>query len=828
VTKIDAVTSGTIGYEIYMRASGLYGFAQKPENQAIFGIYPYRNPNDTTDAGGYFRDTYAEITDTFTLVNVVKEGWVNEDGGFAYYVEGEKLYGVQHIDGFYYDFGENGVNVGQTKLTGLFYDEEAEVYRYSYIGMLTSGWQMVNNEWYYFDSSTIAAVVGNKTLNHVPYEFEETGKLVSGVWMNVFTGYRYYYGPDYVRKGWYKIGEDMYYFRDAFAVTGKQEVAQMDNVSMRMWYTFDENGACQGALTDIVEKNGKLYFVENGKPIEKGLFKFGEYYYYSEYDGSLIVNAKWYAWKVDASSELPIGTYEFDAQGRLLGSDNATVGGVSGIVEKNGKLYYYENGKPYEKGLFELDGDYYYAEYDGSLIMNQSWYAWKLDESSNLPTGTYEFGPDGKMYHGIVNKNGVWYYYENGRTYEKGLFKLDGNYYAAKSKGLLAVNEKYYTWKVDASADLPKGNYEFGPDGKMLQGIVNKNGALYYYENGVGVEKGLFLYTDGSHYFADSYGKLVTNQRYYTWKVDASAQLPEGNYEFGPDGKLLGSSIYGEIVSKNGKLYYYENGKPVEKGLIKLNGDYYYTEYDGSLIVNQKWYAWKLDASSDLPKGTYEFGADGKMLQGIVEKNGKLYSYENGCKVEKGLFKYNGDYYYSEYDGSLVVNQKWYAWKLDASSDLPKGNYEFGPDGKMLQGVVDKNGKLYYYENGRKVEKGLFKFEGNYYYSEYDGSLIVNQKWYAWKVDQSSDLPEGTYEFGADGKVIGASTTGEIVNKNGKLYYYEKGYPVEKGLFVLDGYYYYSEYDGSLIVNQKWYVWKHNGLLYPMTYTFNEFGQIVK
>lgn len=146
----------------------------------------------------------------------------------------------------------------------------------------------------------------------------------------------------------------------------------------------------------------------------------------------------------------------------------------------------------------------------------------------------------------------------------------------------------------------------------------------------------------------------------------------------------------------------------------------------------------------------------------------------------------------------------------------------------MLQGVVDKNGKLYYYENGRKVEKGLFKFEGNYYYSEYDGSLIVNQKWYAWKVDQSSDLPEGTYEFGADGKVIGASTTGEIVNKNGKLYYYEKGYPVEKGLFVLDGYYYYSEYDGSLIVNQKWYVWKHNGLLYPMTYTFNEFGQIVK
>ena len=153
---------------------------------------------------------------------------------------------------------------------------------------------------------------------------------------------------------------------------------------------------------------------------------------------------------------------------------------------------------------------------------------------------------------------------------------------------------------------------------------------------------------------------------------------------------------------------------------------------------------------------------------------------------------------------------------------MPVGTYEFGTDGKILNGIVDKDGILYYYENGNRVEKGLFMFDDAYYYTEHGGVLIVGQKWYCWKLDTSAELPKDSYEFGPDGKMLQG-----IVDKNGKRYYYENGKPVEKGLFILDGYYYYSEYDGSLITNEKWYVWKHNDLLYPKTYTFNELGQIV-
>ena len=821
-SKINVVTSGTIGYEIYMRASGLYGFAQKPESQAVFGVYPYRNPNDTSDAGGYFRDTYVEIVDEYTLVNAVKEGWINEDGGFAYYVEGERLTGIQQVEGFYYDFGETGVNVGQTKFTGLFFDEEANAYRYSYIGELASGWQSIGGEWYYFKD--LQAAKGSLKISGVTYDFEENGKLVSGKWVNVFTGWRYYYGPTYVQKHWYEIDGEWYYFREGIAVTGYQYVGSKAEVhSDKRWRSFDENGVYQGDLTGIYLLNDKYYYVEDGKPTEKGLFVWGGAYYYAQWDGTLICNQRYYAWKLDSTSELPKGTYEFGPDGRMLGTegDNA-----DGVVEKDGVLYYYENGQPTEKGLFIYDGHYYYSQYDGKLICNQKYYAWKLDSTSELPVDHYEFGEDGRMLNGIVDKDGVLYYYENGKRVHKGLFLYNGHYYDAEADGKLITDQKYYVWKLDTSAQLPKDTYEFGADGRMLQGIVNKSDVLYYYVNGKPTEMGLF-YQDGYHYYAQYDGKLITGQKYYAWRLHSSSQLPVGHYEFAEDGRVLGSCDGGEITSKNGLLYYYENGKPTEKGLFKMGGYYYYSQWDGQLITSGRYYAWRIDASCDLPVGTYEFDEGGRMLQGIVNKSGVLYYYVNGKPTEMGLFKIGDDYYYSQYDGKLITDQKYYAWRLHSSCDLPVNHYEFDAEGKMLQGIVDKDGTKYFYENGRPVEKGLFFYEGNYYYSQYDGKLICGQKYYAWKHDITSALPSGHYEFDAEGKMLGASSTGEIVLKNGTYYYYENGKPVDKGLFFLNGYYYFALYNGELVVNQKYYVYRGNDLLFEKTYTFNELGQII-
>ena len=393
---------------------------------------------------------------------------------------------------------------------------------------------------------------------------------------------------------------------------------------------------------------------------------------------------------------------------------------------------------------------------------------------------------------------------------------MDGDYYFAKYNGKLVTNTTMYAWATNC--DKPKDTYTFGPDGKMVGTnpngeIIEIDGVRRYYESGKPAEKYLVC-VDGDYYFTQYNGKLVTNTTMYAWATNCD--MPKGTYTFGPDGKMIGSDSDGEIVELDGVLYYYENGEGVEKGLVEVDGDYYFAFYKGKLAVDTIQYAFLTNC--DLPKDNYEFGADGKMLNGIIEKDGVLYYYENGKGVEKGLIEFDGSYYFARFGGKLAVNETLYAHA--SNCDMPKGNYEFGANGKMLNGVVEKGGALYYYDYGKTVGEGLFYYEGAYYFAFYNGKLAVNMTQYAYKT--KCDLPKGNYEFGADGKVLNG-----IIEKDGVLYYYENGQGVEKGLVYLDGYYYFAQYKGKLVTNQKkFYVYEANGLLLESEYDFNELGQI--
>ena len=788
VTKIDAVTSGTIGYEIYMRASGLYGFAQKPENQAIFGIYPYRNPNDTTDAGGYFRDTYAEITDTFTLVNVVKEGWVNEDGGFAYYVEGEKLTGVQQIDGFYYDFGENGVNVGQTKLTGLFFDEEAQVYRYSYIGELADGWQSIGGEWYYFKN--YAAVSGPTKVGQLNYEFEENGKLISGVWVNTLNGYRYYYGPAYYSNSWREIDGNWYYFRNGCRVTGIKFVPRQENKAISEWRLFDENGVDCGLAPDgMYILDGVEYYLVSGQK-SYGLRKVGEDYYLFKNDG-IVKNKRTYAWV--SHCDLPVADYDFGADGKLL----------NGIVEKVDGMYFYENGNLATCGLVEYGGTYYYV-YWGGIVKTGKQYV--VRTRCDLPAmQSYEFGEDGKILNGVVEKEDGLYFYENGNLATCGMVNWEGNYYYVYWEGVIKTGKQYV---VRTRCDLPAmQNYEFGADGKMLNGVVEKENGLYFYENGNLATCGMVNW-EGNYYYVYWEGVIKTGKQYV---VRTRCDLPASkHYEFGADGKMTSG-----IVEKDGVMYFYENGAPATCGLIEWNGDYYYTDWDGIVQTGKKYVS---RTRCDLPVGNYEFGSDGKMLEGIVEKDGVMYFYENGAPATCGLINWEGDYYYVYWEGVIKTGKQ---HVVRTRCDLPVGTYEFSEDGKMLDGFIVRDGVKYYYVNGVPGTRGLTLIDGDYYYIYWEG-IVKTGKQYT--IATNCDLPISTYEFDEEGRMLNGFYSGS----DGSIYYYINGKKAVSGLYYVDGYYYFVVSAGKLITNQTdYYVWKGNGLLFETYYDFNELGQII-
>ncbi len=150
--KINAVHGGEVNYKIYLRANALYSFCQKPENQSIYGLKPFDNTDviigGSTEKGGYFESTYKEFEDRYTLSVVKKNGWINEDGGFAYYIDGERLTGVQYADGYYYDFGENGINVGQQKYTG-FFQNDSKTYYVKLGELMKSVWQLVGDVMYH-------------------------------------------------------------------------------------------------------------------------------------------------------------------------------------------------------------------------------------------------------------------------------------------------------------------------------------------------------------------------------------------------------------------------------------------------------------------------------------------------------------------------------------------------------------------------------------------------------------------------------------------------------------------------------------------------------
>jgi len=136
---------GHIGYDVYLRANALYSFSSKPENQEIYGLYPFTNVRDdgVQENGGHFQSVYKEFEDNYSLNNGIKDGWVVEGGGFAYYVNGEKYTGIREIDGHYYDFGDNGVNIGQKKYTGVMTDAQGNEY-YLVDGVKYTGWMVLD------------------------------------------------------------------------------------------------------------------------------------------------------------------------------------------------------------------------------------------------------------------------------------------------------------------------------------------------------------------------------------------------------------------------------------------------------------------------------------------------------------------------------------------------------------------------------------------------------------------------------------------------------------------------------------------------------------
>ena len=347
-------------------------------------------------------------------------------------------------------------------------------------------------------------------------------------------------------------GHNLYYYFDVDGKAVKNVLpdggkdfwipAEKTNGLLPEWgYYFDENGVIphdEQFQNGIVEEGGVKYYYIDGIRVHMGMFKLDGSFYYAKSDGALIVNRTYYCERM-SDSGLPEGTYSFDADGKLK----------NGIVAENDSLYYYLNGALHYAGLIEIDGSYYYVRTSGEVVHGRS--HWITKTNGLMSERSYQFAEDGRMIDpeikdtgkdGIVQENDSLYYYRDGVRYYAGLIEIDGSYYYVRTNGEVVHGRSY--WITKTNGLMGERSYQFAEDGKMINpeikdtskdGIVQEDGSLYYYRDGVRYYAGL-IEIDGSYYYVRTSGEVVHGRNY--WITKTNGLMPEKSYAFDDNGRM--------------------------------------------------------------------------------------------------------------------------------------------------------------------------------------------------------------------------------------------------------------------------------------------------
>ena len=447
-------------------------------------------------------------------------------------------------------------------------------------------------------------------------------------------------------------------------------------------------------------------------------------------------------------------------------------------------------------------------------------------------------------------------YYKDGELQKTGWTVIDGNtYYLDTENGYAATG--ITTLVPDGATEEARcvfdaegvfqsdvtGVYSVGADTYWLNsGIIEEEAGLkrvvkedgevnYYY---FAVQKNLEE-RDGLTLSAAVKSTVLNGKDCWLHKTNGLA-LPEWGYYFDENGIILHDEDTGKngILKAGEDLFYYVDGIKAPAGMIKIGDDYYYANSKGQLIVNQTYYCSRMNGLME--EGTYAFDAEGKLIQGATDKNGivkdddgVLRYYVNGKVTYVGLIEIDGDFYYVRSNGEVVTDcVYWITWTHGLKE---AGYYTFDENGKLTgtpkNGIVEEDGVLHYYVNGKLTYAGLIKIGDDYYYVNSKCEVVRDCDYYiSWTHDL---LPQGKYHFDADGKLTGsvAPLKNGIYEEDGSLYFYRNGERAYAGLIQIDGDYYYVRSTCEVVHDRSYYVYWTHGLMPEGYYNFDSAGRMI-
>ena len=447
-------------------------------------------------------------------------------------------------------------------------------------------------------------------------------------------------------------------------------------------------------------------------------------------------------------------------------------------------------------------------------------------------------------------------YYKDGELQKTGWTVIDGNtYYLDTETGYAATG--ITTLVPDGATEEARcvfdaegvfqsdvtGVYSVGADTYWLNSgiieeeaglkrVVKENGEVNYYY--FAVQKNLEE-REGLTLSAAVKSTVLNGKDCWLHKTNGLA-LPEWGYYFDENGVILHDEDTGKngILKDGEDLFYYVDGIKAPAGMIKIGDDYYYANSKGQLIVNQTYYCSRMNGL--MKEGTYAFDAEGKLIPGATDKNGivkdddgVLRYYVNGKVTYVGLIEIDGDFYYVRSNGEVVTNcVYWITWTHGLKE---AGYYTFDENGKLTgtpkNGIVEEDGVLHYYVNGKLTYAGLIKIGDDYYYVNSKCEVVRDCDYYiTWTHDL---LPQGRYHFDADGKLTGSVVPlkNGIYEEDGSLYYYRNGERTYAGLIQIDGDYYYVRSTCEVVHDRSYYVYWTHGLMPEGYYSFDSAGRMI-
>lgn len=498
-------------------------------------------------------------------------------------------------------------------------------------------------------------------------------------------------------------------------------------------------------------------------------------------------------------------SYKFIGWNTAADGSGATYADEGAILELTGDMTLYAQWQFWNGWLTDVNGKQYYK--DGELLKT-GWTiidgnTYYLDtETGYAATGITTLVPDGTT--------------EEARC----VFDAEG-VFQSDVTGVYSVGADTY-WLNSGIIEEEAG----------LKRVVKEDGEVNYYY--FAVQKNLEE-RDGLTLSAAVKSTLLNGKDCWLHKTNGLA-LPEWGYYFDENGVILHDEDTGKngILKDGEDLFYYVDGIKAPAGMIKIGDDYYYANSKGQLIVNQTYYCSRMNGLME--EGTYAFDAEGKLIQGATDKNGivkdddgVLRYYVNGKVTYVGLIEIDGDFYYVRSNGAVVTDcVYWITWTHGLKE---AGYYTFDENGKLTgtpkNGIVEEDGVLHYYVNGKLTYAGLIKIGDDYYYVNSKCEVVRDCDYYiSWTHDL---LPQGKYHFDADGKLTGsvAHLKNGIYEEDGSLYFYRNGERAYAGLIQIDGDYYYVRSTCEVVHDRSYYVYWTHGLMPEGYYNFDSAGRMI-